>query len=211
MREVIGNRIIGFGDSITAGSCVEPNENWMSLLGNYLAGNPEYSNVEVSNCGVGGNTSREGLDRFTADVKPLLPGLVIIEFGGNDATSDLKRNVSIEEFDRNIRSIVRKVRNGAGEPVLMTFPPILEDKHSTINNPFYEPYGGCDGLVEVYRDITRLLAKELGCRLIDLDIELRNVMSEKGESAIILEDGVHLTIQGNQEAMEIVVQALELE
>lgn len=211
MREVIGNRLIGFGDSITAGSGVEIHENWMSLLGDYLTSNPEYNNVEVSNCGVGGNTTREGLERFALDIKPLLPGLVIIEFGGNDATSDHKRNVTIEEFDRNIRGIVRNIRNGLGEPVLMTFPPILEDKHSTVNDIFYESYGGIDGCVEVYRDITRLLAKELGCRLIDLDAELRNIISEKGESAIILDDGVHLTSEGNRETMRIVVQVLELE
>ena len=211
MQDIIGNKIIAFGDSITAGSCVEADENWVSLLRSYLSDRYLYSKTEVVNAGVGGNTSREGLDRFDQDVKPELPGLVIIEFGGNDATSDPQRHVNIEEFDRNIRTIVRKVRSGGGDPALMTFPPVLDDKHCTVNDPFYNQYGGCDGFIEVYRDVTRVLAKELGCILIDLDIELRKIIKDRGESAIILDDGVHLTVEGNKEAMAVVVNALELE
>lgn len=204
MLEITANCIICFGDSITAGSCVEPCECWVSLLEGLL-------NVQVTvhNAGVGGNTSREGLARFDSDVKPLLPGLVIAEFGGNDATTDPVRHVSLEEFDANMRTMVRKIRSGGGDCALMTFPPVLDDKHSTKDDPFYDQFGGCDGYIEVYRDMTRALAKELGCLLIDLDIELRKVIAQLGEERIIMDDGVHLTVEGNAIAAEIVKAALE--
>ena len=64
MRHITNNRIIGFGDSITYGSCVEQNENWLSVLDEYLESKTDYQDIEVINRGVGGNTSREGLVRF---------------------------------------------------------------------------------------------------------------------------------------------------
>lgn len=208
MQEIVGNRIIGFGDSITAGASVELSKNWIGVIRARLAKTPEFSDVEICNAGVGGNTSREGLARYDADVEPLLPGVVIIEFGGNDATSDLTRHVKFDEFDKNIRSIVRNVRAKGGEPVLMTFPPVVDEWHSTSNDAFFEPYGGCDGLVEVYREITRALAKELGCKLIDLDEKLRQQMDKLGAEVVIQADGVHLTVEGNALAAQIILDAL---
>lgn len=54
------------------------------------------------NSGVGGNTSREALDRIGKDVLVYRPDLVMVEFGGNDATPDPNREVSPDEFEENL-------------------------------------------------------------------------------------------------------------
>ncbi len=76
--------IICFGDSITEGGDFEKPKRWTSLLQARLDENYP-KGYRVINRGIGGNTSAQGFDRFCDDVLPYLPGLLLVEFGFNDA------------------------------------------------------------------------------------------------------------------------------
>ncbi|MFW6336584.1 MAG: GDSL-type esterase/lipase family protein, partial [Phycisphaeraceae bacterium] len=73
--------------------------------------------LEIYNRGVGGHTTAQGLDRFQEDVLPLLPGLVLLEFGFNDAnTRDWARKtrVGIDEFAANLAEFHRAITERGG-------------------------------------------------------------------------------------------------
>ena len=77
-------RIVCFGDSIThAQACAEAHR-WTTQLAFQLE-KASPGGFEVFNRKIGGNTTELALDRIQNDVIPLLPGLVLIEFGINDS------------------------------------------------------------------------------------------------------------------------------
>ena len=101
--------IICFGDSITEGGDFDKPKRWTSILQSKLDKTfPE--SYRVINKGIDGNTSAQGFDRFCDDVLPYLPGLLLVEFGFNDANVkdwSIEPRVSLEEFARNLREFHR--------------------------------------------------------------------------------------------------------
>lgn len=177
--------IVCFGDSITFGTGVERNECWVSILGEVLKG------FKVINAGIGGNTSAEGLARIEKDVLAHMPGLVLVEFGGNDTVHDA-RAVSVLQFEKNLLTINEKVQAKGGEVIFVTFPPVINEWHAWYSDAYYIKWGGLDGCVEQYREITKKIAKKLNCPLFDLDKLLREKIKTGKKEDYISKDGVHL-------------------
>lgn len=198
-----GKSLVAFGDSITRGYGVPQGKGWVELLPAMMKGKYGDKAQSVFNAGGNGNTSGEGLKRIDADVLSHMPGLVLVEFGGNDARHTAG-GLSVDEFERNILEIHRRVKERGGEIALLTFPPIVNEWHAARNDPYYAKWDGLDGCVEEYRQRTRELAKRLGCPLFDLDKLLRKRMKGKGRDDLIAKDGVHLTVKAN----EIVAEAI---
>ena len=98
-------RIVAFGDSITAATHQELRDRWPEILRHALVERFPACAIEMTNAGVGGNTSREGLRRFKQDVLPHKPHFVSVEFG-NDMTPDRDRHVSLQEFVANLDAII---------------------------------------------------------------------------------------------------------
>lgn len=199
-------KIVAFGDSITEAVIgLEPEQKWTVLLEKRL--NDSSANVDymVINSGVGGNTSREGLARIEKDVISHKPDIVLVEFGGNDAAADEKREVSLEEYRSNLEIICEKLADINADMILLTFTPIINDWHSCKK---FALAGGLDGHVELYREVTRKFAQERGLKLIDIDMVLRKACTEFSPEEIILKDGVHLTAKANEIVAEIIYDCL---
>lgn len=94
-----GTNIICFGDSLTTGNNVAPNESYPSVLSTLL-GTP------VINAGEDGDTTQTALARLEHDVLAKDPLLVIVILGGNDFLQQRPKQETME----NIRAIVRKIR-----------------------------------------------------------------------------------------------------
>jgi lysophospholipase L1-like esterase len=76
--------IICFGDSITEGAEFHPADCWPRILQRKLdAWRPKC--YQVYNRGKRGDTSSQGFDRFSRHILPHLPGLLLVQFGFNDA------------------------------------------------------------------------------------------------------------------------------
>ena len=195
--------VVAFGDSITRGYAVPVGAGWVELLVATLKTDGGEGSIAVFNAGGNGNTSAEGLKRIEADVLAHMPGLVLVEFGGNDAVHD-GRAVSVDEFERNLLTIREKVQSRGGDVVLVTFPPVINEWHSTRADTYYAKWGGIDQCVEEYRQRTRDVAKRLGCPLFDLDLFLRQRMAEQGREIFLNKDGVHLTPEANKQVAEAV-------
>jgi lysophospholipase L1-like esterase len=188
--------VVAFGDSITRGYGVSVGTGWVEMLPELLKEKGKAA-ISVFNAGGNGNTSAEGLKRIQEDVLSHMPGLVLVEFGGNDAVHDA-RAVSVDEFEKNILEIKKQVTDKGGKIVLVTFPPVVNEWHAWKDDPYYSKWGGLDQCVEQYRQRTRDLAKRLGCPLFDLNKILREAMKSKGREIFISLDGIHLTEEGNK-------------
>ena len=186
--------IICFGSSITQAAGVPEPERWPSIVQAGLdAWRPgAYS---VHNKGIGGNTTAHLVDRFAADVLPLLPGVVILQIGGNDAcllpwAEELAR-VGIGEFLRNLRALQAAVAVRGGTVVFTTY-----HRFRTGHVASYRRYA----------HVTRHVAAETGSPLIDLYRMM--VEQEIGLDGFVTEDGIHLTARGNAKYADMILDGL---
>lgn len=203
-----GITIVAFGDSITAAIRQAADQRWPELLKHQLTGRFLDKQWAVINAGVGGNTSREGLNRIEADVIRHRPDYVLVEFGGNDATPDPARHVSLEEYENNLTLIRNNLERGSARPVLLTFPPVIDRWHVHYQHPFFKEAGGQDVYIEAYRRMTREFAARHRLVLADIDLALRRYLDQHQPEAVILPDGVHLTDEGNRVVADCVFAAL---
>jgi len=207
--------IVGFGNSITEASAGMPDESkrWLNILKQQLSAHFKGHGFTVINAGVGGNSAREAMARFEKDVVAKDPDVVILEFGGNNG--DLARPARIvnpEEFktllDKYKKGLPAKTRT-----IIVTFPPVLDDLHAYGKNPAFQEYfqkkGGLDQAVEPYRVITREFAQANGWPVFDCHRELLALGKANGRLTYTLNDGVHLTGQGNIVLAEGVFEILK--
>ena len=197
MKNII--TVVAFGNSITLASRQSEEKKWIRLLEAKIKTAYPKLAFHFINSGVGGNTSREGLIRIERDVLTHQPDYVLVEFGGNDGTSEVERHVSFEEYKLNLYSIrERIVGECSADIVLLTFPPIIDEWHCSNKYPFFTKWGGRDKLAEQYRQITKAFAKKFDIILVDIDKALREQIMQNNASEYILPDGVHLTESGNR-------------
>ncbi len=125
-------RIVAFGDSLTAGYRLPPNEAFPVQLAEALKAKGH--NVEVANAGVSGDTTAAGLARFDWSV-PEGTDAVILELGANDAL----RGVSPAETRKNLDSILKKLSERKIEVLIagMKAPKSLGDEYEAQFEPIY--------------------------------------------------------------------------
>ena len=196
--------VCGFGDSITLATRQPEETKWLGILGRLLRREHPGRTFTMINAGVGGNTSREGLARLDRDVIVHRPDIVLVQFGGNDATCDQARHVDLPEYERNLECMCSRFESIGARTVLLTFPPVVNAWHAWSQHPSYATWGGPDGCVEIYRNATRAYAQASARPLVDLDAALRQRFEDAGPATFILPDGVHLTASGNLVVAEAV-------
>lgn len=111
-------RIVAFGDSLTAGLGVAPNEAYPARLQRLLE--EQGLRYRVINAGVSGETTAGGLRRVEWVLKSH-PDLVILELGGNDGL----RGLNLQETKANLERIIRRCQEASVTVVLagMKLPP----------------------------------------------------------------------------------------
>jgi acyl-CoA thioesterase-1 len=110
--------IVAFGDSLTAGFGVAPEESYPALLGTRLRA--ERLPYRVVNAGVSGDTTAGGLRRVDWALK-LKPEVALVELGANDAL----RGQDLEMTRANLDAIVARFEAGGTRVLLlgMRLPP----------------------------------------------------------------------------------------
>lgn len=121
--EAPGEVVVFFGDSITQGYGVRPEESYPSLVARELG-------IVFVNAGVPGDTTAAGLARMERDVLAHRPRLTLVEFGGND----FLRRVPLEETLKNLDGIVQTLI-ARGTMVL-----ILEVNVGLMGDPYLKGY-----------------------------------------------------------------------
>jgi acyl-CoA thioesterase-1 len=103
--------LVAFGDSLTAGYGLAPEEGFVPQLQHWLADHG--AKVTVQNAGVSGDTTAGGLARIDWTLSAPVDAM-ILTLGGND----LLRGIPPEEARANLDAILAKA-DGRGIPVLL--------------------------------------------------------------------------------------------
>lgn len=189
-----GKKLVVFGDSITA-------------LGTWGEDAADELNMYFYNAAMGGITSAQGIDRFTAVVKDSGADFVTLCFGQNDLIMNTYNTpkVSLADFKANMTRLVEMVRNIGATPILLTTNPLNPDIFWTAQGQKQENYTevGGDPLawLDEYNKVTREVARETNCDLVDM----RTQFSEKYYRNA-LSDGIHLNARGNEIFKDALVQ-----
>jgi lysophospholipase L1-like esterase len=194
--------IICFGDSITEGAEFPVNARWTSLLQKKLdTAKPE--TFEVHNRGIGGNTSAQGFDRFWTDILPLLPGVLLIQFGFNDANVkdfSIIPRVGIVEFEKNLKEFYRIAKDNNSIPVFIMDHIIGEVDGEQGNGKTYN-----ENIIP-YNTAVRNIVNELKAEFIDIPLQMsiRNIEINDFVSG----DKIHLSLEANHAYADIIYTSL---
>jgi len=155
-------RIVALGDSLFAGYGLRPGQSYPARLEAALRGRG--INARITNAGVSGDTTADGLQRadFVLDSLKIQPALVIVSLGGND----MLRALPPAETRKNLDALLTKLEQRKVPVVLMgmlaapnwgadyarQFNPIypeLARKHGAALVPFFlQPVVGKPQLVQ---------------------------------------------------------------
>lgn len=181
--------IVAIGDSITAGQHLHPASAWPYHMNGHM----------IQARGVPGDTTRLALERFPREVQEQGPSAVIIQFGHNDCNrweSDrgLPR-VSMAAFKANLYEMVDRARKFGITPYLCTLTPSLRPEPHPTDCARYDM-------------IIRRVADEEGVTLIDVRMAFE---AEIDSRSLLLEDGLHLSVEGHKVYADAVKRVLESE
>lgn len=134
--------ILAFGDSLTHGTGVEPEQSYPSILSKLI-------NRKIIEAGVPGEVTEEGLKRLPALIEHYNPDLVILCHGGND----LLRHLNEEKTKENLRAMVKILKERGISVILIGVPKpgfilSIPAFYKEIAEEFHIPYEG-----EILKDI----------------------------------------------------------
>ena len=126
--------ILFFGDSLTAGYGLSPEDAFPTLTGEQLIKNGK--NVKIVNAGLSGETSAGGLSRIDWVLRQPID-VFVLELGANDGL----RGLPVDQTKKNLQAIIDKVKvkNPAVKVVVvgMMVPPNMGGTYSTQFNAVF--------------------------------------------------------------------------
>ncbi len=165
--------IVFFGNSLTAGYGLEPEEAFPAIIQTYL--DSLGYNYRVVNAGVSGETTASGNSRVDWILKQPLD-VFVLELGGNDGL----RGIDPAQTKLNLQSIIDKVKGEKPEATIilagMQVPPNMGADYS-----------------DAFRNLYPDLAEANNLPLIEFLLE-----GVGGNPELNLPDGIHPTAEGHQ-------------
>ena len=112
-REVV---IVALGGASTVGLAAGgPNLGWPARMSSVLTGKFPSARIKVVNLAVARQTAKAAVERFSRDVFPLKPTLVIWETG----TMEAVRGTDVDEFRETVQTGINELHTAKTEVVLM--------------------------------------------------------------------------------------------
>lgn len=175
--------ILFFGNSLTAGLGVTPEESFPGQIANRLD-SLGYS-YKVINAGLSGETTASGMNRIGWVLREK-PDIFILELGANDGL----RGIPLEETKKNLEQIVREVRKVNPMVTLiltgMQIPPNMGPEYT-----------------ETFRNLFPELAESLDLLLVPFLLEGVGGIPDLNQA-----DGIHPTPKGHKILADNVWQVL---
>ena len=133
------------------------------------------------------------------------PDIVSIMIGANDSKSlgdEYFIGVSLCEYERNLRAMVRWSTENGAKVILMGVTPIVEERY----NKNFNPRGtfGSNNMIGKYNEIVKKIALDYGIKYLDND--WINEYDEVGE--LFEPDGIHLSVKGHDILAEKWIKAV---
>ena len=194
--------IVCLGDSITHSAGYAECDRWPTILQFKLKAK-HGDKFKVYNQGAGGQTVSQGFDRLGTDVLPLLPAIVLLQFGFNDVfTYPFARvpRVGLKEFADKLRELDRIFKARQSTSVFIASHSICEARTAKIHGTRY-----CRDFLR-YNQAVRQVARALRAPLIDLPALMRK--RKVDVAAFTGVDGLHLSVEGSHLYAEMVLDGL---
>jgi lysophospholipase L1-like esterase len=195
-----GQTVAFLGDSITQFGYNSNPAGYVHLVENALE--QEGRKIVVIPAGVSGNTSKDMLARLDKDVLSKKPDWMTLSCGVNDVWHG-GGGVALEDYKKNITSIVDQAPAAGIKVIILTSTMIMEDQ----SNPFNQK-------LIAYNDFLRSLATERHLLLADLNADMQTALAEqhtevpKMKGTLLTVDGVHMNALGNQMMAAGVLKAM---
>lgn len=190
--------IVCFESSLTEGKGEAEYDKWPTRL-QVLFEAESAEKFRVYNRGVSGNTTALALDRMDSDVLPLMPGWVIIGFGGNDSTIRPNRKtprVSVGEFENNLNEMCQMIQKTGGRPILLNYHLPVPDLCPLPVRQYVQGNGKTHAQnLRPYHAAARRVSLTKKVPIIEVPRLLKK-NSIRAED-IVATDGIHLTPHGN--------------
>ncbi len=180
-----GAKIAFLGDSITAAGA-RPGGYCRLVIDGLKRSGVEVSGVFV---GISGHKSNQMLARLDKDVLSRKPDWMTLSCGVNDVWHGAG-GVKLEDYKKNIASIVDQAQKAGIKVMILTSTMIREDQSNDLNKKLLG-----------YNSFLRELAAEKKCLLADLNSDMQTALKEfpadapKGKQ--LTADGVHMNAYGN--------------
>ena len=107
----IRERVMIYGDSLSAAYGINPKAGWVALLEDKLR--PQ--GIAVVNASISGETTRGGVNRIKADLTRLSPTIVVLALGANDGL----RGLPNADTRKNLEAIITAARAASARVVLV--------------------------------------------------------------------------------------------
>jgi acyl-CoA thioesterase-1 len=125
--------LLVFGDSLSAGYGLRPDQGWVDLLGQRLVA--EGYEFHVVNASVSGETTAGGLARLPRALELHRPAIVVLELGANDGLRGLPPSSSRDNLVRMVRLV--KARGSRLLLVGTRLPPNYGPRYTTEFDAMY--------------------------------------------------------------------------
>lgn len=187
--------LLALGDSLTS-----DRQSWVKILRRYWAADP---NRQIIDSAVSGDTAASVLNRLHRTVLRHRFECALILLGTNDCRRmdepDGLTNLSLEEYQRDLRYLTDRLMRHGASLVLVTLPPV---DNARLKRFFPETNSTYDaGRLQATNEFLRALAAERGAQLADLAAAI----ADSGED-VLEEDGIHLNATGQYLLASLVAQ-----
>lgn len=198
-----GDKVAFLGDSITEAGQRSPG-GYVQLIGSGLLANGV--KIEILGAGISGHKSNDMLARLDKDVLSKKPQWMTLSCGVNDVWHH-EKGVPLDDYKKNITSIVDQAQGAGVGVVILTSTMIGEDASNADNRE-----------LAGYNDFLRALAKEKKCLLADLNACMHAARAAAVETRpkpsdgnYLTTDGVHMAFLGNHMMALGVLQGIGLD
>ncbi len=171
--------------------------------------------IEITNRSRMGMTTTQGMQMMEKDLaRGLHADAAVLEFGGNDCDFDWKAisedpdrihlpKTPAEQYEKNMKEMIKKVQSSGMEPILVNLPPINAERYFK----FFSRGGLSQSNIlkwlgdtfqiyryqERYSMLVTRIARECGCRLLDVRSAFLNIWDSE---SLFCDDGIHPTAEG---------------
>lgn len=188
------DRVVFAGDSVTDMGSERPvgeglfdnlGRSYVRVIENMLMAWYPKLNIRITNSGISGNTSKDLLERFDRDVVELNPQWVSICIGINDVWRQFDvpacrdYAVSVEEYEKNLETMILKIR-GKVKGIFICTPYYIEPNKSDLMR----------NRMDEYIKVCKYLAQKYNGELVDFQ-SMYDEFCKYKHSSIIAWDRVH--------------------
>ncbi|MDF2647170.1 MAG: hypothetical protein K0Q73_2975 [Paenibacillus sp.] len=196
--------LAAFGDSISAGVHLQPEDTYLYKLGALFG-------CRTWNAGIPGQTTSDALGRLNDFVLEHKPDICVLQFGMNDhvAIKEGESKVTLNDFRSNLIRMIKELRNEGTTPLLCTVHPIIEGSlqayyYARHPQEWYSP-DGANSWLRNYNKVIREVSVETDCLVADVACYWTEHCEELTSKGLLLrtvensgnDDGVHPTSLGH--------------